>query len=64
MQHRHSYPGADIEPDGYIQVTLSSFQNCTKHIDTEDYPYEGDGNIQRPFQLGIFFTLRKAHPEA
>jgi hypothetical protein len=56
MQQRYGYPGSYIEPDGYIQMALSSFYDGAKQVNTKNNPYQGNSNINGPFQFSIFFA--------
>ena len=56
MQHGHRNPGGDVKPDGNINMAFPSFNDGTEHIDTENNPYQRDGDIDRPFQFRIFLT--------
>ncbi len=56
MQHGHSYPGGDIKPDGHIDMAFPSFDNRAKHINAENDPDNGNGDVDRPFQFRVFLT--------
>src|SRR6187549_70103 len=56
MQHRYGDNRCDIKPDGHVQMPFSSPDDGHKEIDPENNPNDGDKNINRPFQFGIFLS--------
>src|ERR1700744_246474 len=49
VQYRYGNKCGDIEPDGHVQMPLAPFDDGAEHVPAENYPYDGDGDIYRPF---------------
>ena len=60
MKHSNRYKGCDVEPDGHIQMTFSSFDDGHEHVETKYHPDQGDGQVDGPFKFSIFLTGRHA----
>ena len=44
----------DVKPDGDIQVALPAFDDRAEHVDPENHPDQRNGNVDRPFEFGVF----------
>ncbi|KAK4045076.1 hypothetical protein OUZ56_032484 [Daphnia magna] len=53
----------NVEPDGYIQVLLPTLGERAEEVHREDDPNQRDRNVDRPFELRVFFPLGVAHRE-
>ncbi len=60
VKHRNGHPGGNVEPDGHIQVLLPPLQNGAEHVDPKGDPYQRDGNVDGPFQLGVLMRTGDA----
>ena len=60
VQHRNRYPRGDVKPNGYIQVVFTSLDNCAKHVDAKNNPYQRDRDVDGPFQFSILFGAGNA----
>ena len=60
MQHGDGDDRGDVEPDGHVHVALTAFEDRAEHVDDEHHPDEGDQDVDRPLQLGIFLAGRDA----
>ena len=54
MQYSNSNKSGNVEPNSHIKVSLSSFENGSEHVPSEHYPDQGNGDINWPFQFGVF----------
>jgi len=54
MQHCNRYERSDVKPDGHIHVLLAALDDGAEQIDRERHPDNGDGDVNGPFQFGVF----------
>ena len=43
-----------VKPDGDVDMTFPPDQQGAEKIDCKNNPNKSDGDVNRPFQLGIF----------
>ena len=60
VQHGHRHERSDVKPDSDVEVPLAPFDDRTEHIDPKHHPDQRDGNVNRPFEFGVFFGGRNA----
>ena len=56
MQHGHRQRRRDVEPDRHIHVPLPPFEDGAEQVHAEDHPHQGDEDVNRPLQLGVFLA--------
>jgi hypothetical protein len=50
----------DVEPQRDIEMLLAAIANHREEVDGECDPHDGDRDVDRPLELGVFFALRVA----
>jgi len=56
--------GRYVEPDGDVEVTLTTAGDGAEDVDAEDYPHHGDGDVDGPLQLGVLLALGNTRGKA
>ena len=54
MQQGYRDHRGHVKPDGDVDVTFAPDQQGAEKIDCKNDPNKSDGDVNRPFQLGIF----------
>ena len=57
MQQRHGQNKGTVKPVGHINMLDFAGGNGAEKYNRVNHPHHGNQNIDRPFQLGVFFTL-------
>jgi len=63
VQHGDRYNCGNVEPECHVHMTFSPLFQCHEEIDGEYDPYNRDGNVNGPLQLGVFLARRKPQRE-
>ncbi|MFM1961887.1 MAG: hypothetical protein RLZZ172_732 [Bacteroidota bacterium] len=58
MEYCDGHKCGYIKPDGNIEVSFASLQDGHEHVQSEYHPDNGDGDIDGPFQFGVFLAGR------
>ena len=56
MQHRHGQNKRTIKPVGHIDMADFAFDDGAKKDDGVGHPHQGNQDVNRPFQLSVFFA--------
>src|SRR5665811_2224893 len=60
MKHGDRDDRRDIEPYRDIEVLLVALRESPEEVDREYHPDQGNCDVDRPFELGIFLCLTEA----
>ena len=61
VQQRNGQDKAAVEPVGNVNMFDFTFGNRTEEYDGVGNPHQRNQNVDRPFQLSVFFTLGVTH---